>query len=156
MELRFVADTMLGRLARWLRALGYDTLYVRHGADGEILRLARGEGRVLLTRDTQLVKLAWDHPTLLIQDDRWEDQIRQLTRELGLRPGERLLNRCLECNTPLVERAREEVTGLVPAYTLARHRSFWGCPGCGRIYWAGSHAERMLAKIRGLFGPMGP
>jgi len=145
---RFVADTMLGRLARWLRALGYDTLYLRRASDLELLRIAREEGRLLLTRDTRLARTARAQG-LLIQAEGLDAQLRQVVAALGPSGGE-LLSRCLECNTPLEARTREEVMGVVPAYTLETQSEFYGCPGCGKVFWPGSHADRMLARLRPL------
>lgn len=147
---------MLGRLARWLRALGYDTLYLRHASDVELLRIAREEGRVLLTRDTRLARTARARG-FLVQGEDLDAQLREVVTAHGLSGGE-LLSRCLECNTPLEVRTRDEVMGLVPAYTLGTQSEFYGCPGCGKVFWPGSHADRMLARLRPLVEdrPAGP
>lgn len=145
---RFVADSMLGKLGRWLRALGYDTLYLRHASDLELLRIARDEGRLLLTRDIRLARTARERG-LLVQGERLDAQLREVVTALGLSGGG-LLSRCLECNTPLAARTRDEVRGLVPAYTLETQSEFYACPGCGKVFWPGSHADRILARLRPL------
>ena len=149
--MRFAVDTMLGKLARWLRALGYDAAYDPFRDDAALLRLAREEGRVLLTRDRKLL-LRRDLPqALLLRGDRVEEQVAQVLRELEL-PEEiaRPFSRCLECNGELAEAARESVRELVPPYVFSTQQEFTRCPGCGRVYWKGTHFPRILARIRSL------
>lgn len=149
---RFVVDTMLGRLARWLRAMGYDTLYPGQAADRELLRLARTEDRLLVTRDRRLARLA--HPLgCLIHAERVDEQIVEAVVQLALAPAEaEWLSRCLECNARLEPKAKAGLAGLVPEHVLTTQSEFMGCPGCGRIYWSGSHADRMLARLARLLG----
>jgi len=150
---RFVIDTMLGKLARWLRALGYDALYFRAAEDRQLLRLARAEGRTLLTRDAKLARLAGSGG-LLIRANEVEVQIAEVVERLTLAPGrENLLSRCLECNTPLEDRPKETVRGLVPEHVFATQERFVGCPGCARVYWQGSHADRILARLEKVLEP---
>lgn len=147
---------MLGKLARWLRAMGYDTLYFRLVDDRHLLQIATGEARTLLTRDTRLARLAGPGG-LLIHAKEVEPQVAEVIERLALSPrGEDLLSRCLECNTRLVDRPKESVRGLVPAYVFATQDRFVGCPGCGRVYWQGSHADRMLTRLGRLLGLSGP
>ena len=144
---RFVVDTMLGKLARWLRALGYDTLYPRAAEDHRLLQLARAEARILLTRDVRLAREAGSLG-LLVSAERLDDQIAEVVRLLGLLPTEEgLLSRCLECNGLLEERPRDATRGLVPEYVFSTQHRFFGCPGCGKIYWQGSHADRILSRL---------
>ena len=143
---RFVADVMLGRLARWLRALGYDTVYRRDAADRQLLGLALREDRRLLTRDTALARLARERG-LLIRRDGLDDQLREVVDACGL-PEPGLLTRCLECNLPLERIGRSAVRDRVPPYTFATQVEFQTCPGCGRVYWPGTHAASILARLR--------
>lgn len=155
-DTRFVADVMLGRLARWLRALGHDTVYFRDAPDARLLGIALREGRTLLTRDVGLARRA-GVAGLLIESDDLDAQIRQVTTSCGL--GIRApLRRCLECNGSLVPREPEQVSDRVPSYTLATHREFWACTGCGRVFWPGSHAAGILSRLRPylLAGPSAP
>jgi hypothetical protein len=148
----FVVDTMLGRLARWLRAMGYDTLYLRAARDRRLQEVARGENRVLVTRDVRLARLAAPR-SCLISAEALEGQIAEVVARLGLMPcAEAWLSRCLECNMRLEARSREVLQGRVPPYVLATQETFMGCPGCGRTYWAGSHVERMLERLNRLLG----
>ncbi len=158
---RFLADAMLGRLARWLRILGYDAEYFP-GEDDDLLRLARRERRVLLTRDTRLLRrrsagvrppLADTDPLpphLFIQSDHVMEQLRQVVAALRLDPTVPPARRCACCNAVIEPRTKAEVFGLVPEFVWSHHETFWACPGCQRIYWAGTHRQRMEEAIRTL------
>jgi uncharacterized protein with PIN domain len=142
---RFVADVMLGRLARWLRALGYDTLYFRDAADRRLLGVALTERRVLLTRDAPLARRARE-AGLLVRAEGLDAQIREVAAALGLVPG-RALSRCLECNGLLVAVEREAVRRRVPPYTFATQREFLACSACDRVFWAGTHVEAIRRRL---------
>lgn len=149
---RFVVDTMLGRLARWLRAMGYDTVYLGPADDRRLLQLAHAEGRLLLTRDGKLARLAGAQGCL-IQADQLDQQLAEAVERLALAPRDTAwLSRCLECNATLEPRPKEALNGLVPDYVFLTQTEFMGCPGCGKIYWPGSHADRMLARLARLLG----
>ena len=143
---RFVADVMLGRLARWLRALGYDTAYVRDAPDRQLLGLALREDRRLLTRDVALARLARERG-LLVRAAGLDDQLREVVQACGL-TAPTLLTRCLECNVPLEAVGRDAVRDLVPPYTFATQRAFRTCRGCARVYWPGTHAAGILDRLR--------
>ncbi len=149
---RFVLDSMLGKLARWLRAMGYDAFYFKVAEDRFLLQLAQAEARTLLTRDARLARLAGPGG-LLIQATEVEPQIVEVIGRLGLTPTEDgLLSRCLECNAPLSARPKDSVRGLVPERVFATQDRFFACPGCSRIYWQGSHADRMLERLERVLG----
>lgn len=146
---------MLGRLARWLRAMGYDTLYPGQAEDRHLLKLARAEKRMLLTRDRALARLAEPH-SCLIRGERVDDQVIEAVERLALSPDNGdWLSRCLECNALLEPGSRESVQELVPEHVFATHADFMRCPGCGRIYWAGSHADHMVERLSQLLGRAG-
>jgi uncharacterized protein with PIN domain len=142
---RFVADVMLGRLARWLRALGYDTLYYRDAADSRLLGIALREERRLLTRDSGLAARA-GAAGLLVRGDGVDAQIRQVVDDCGLR-SRAPLSRCLECNGTLAARRPAEVCDRVPPYTLATQPEFRECESCRRVFWAGTHARGILRRL---------
>jgi len=154
---RFLADAMLGRLARWLRILGYDTEYFP-GEDDELIRRARRENRLLLTRDTRLlhrcsggVRGAMNPlPHLFIESDHVMEQLRQVVAALHLNPAAPPARRCSCCNTVLESRDKAQVVGLVPEFVWSHHQAFWACPRCRRIYWAGTHRRRMEEAIKAL------
>lgn len=148
---RLFADAMLGALARWLRALGFDTAYDPGLDDPELVALAHAEGRTILTRDRRLTerRLARNH--LLIRSDVVDEQVRQVLDDLGLRPDPtRLLGRCLRCNTPLEPLDPEVARTRVPPWVARTQQEFRACPGCGRVYWRGTHVERMARRLEGM------
>jgi uncharacterized protein with PIN domain len=152
---RFVVDGMLGRLAHWLRAMGYDTLYPKGADDRRLLQMADGEERVLLTRDVRLARSAGARGCLIRAED-VEGQLAEAVAALGLgaRPVE-WLSRCLECNVRLERRPPDAVRDAVPPRVLGAHREFRACPACARVYWPGSHADAMVARLERLLGPAG-
>ncbi|MBI2304436.1 MAG: Mut7-C RNAse domain-containing protein [Chloroflexi bacterium] len=153
-EPRFLADDNVGRLARWLRVLGYDTLYLKGLQDEELIAVAAREGRVLLTRDRQLVRrrlaAARGARTFLVGPEDLEGQLRQVAEAFGLDKGQRPFSRCLECNLPLVDREKDEVRGRVPPYVFQTQGQFRECPGCHRLYWRGTHWGHMMKKVDSL------
>lgn len=144
--LRLLADGMLGRLARWLRLLGYDTAYENDADDLYLARRARAEGRVLLTRDRALAARRGLR-TLLIESEALEEQVRQVWQTLGP-PPDPALSRCSLCNLSLKPASREEVAGRIPPYVLRTQTEFRICPGCGRVYWPGTHLEQMRRQMK--------
>ncbi|HLH68799.1 MAG TPA: Mut7-C RNAse domain-containing protein [Candidatus Dormibacteraeota bacterium] len=147
---RFLADANVGRLGRWLRALGYDVDYAPTLSDSALVTRARAEGRVLLTRDAELTRrravAGGEVRAIFLQEDSLAGQLRQVVRALGL-PADLVLTRCLACNLELMPRSAEEVVDRLPPRVRERQRQFTQCPGCGRVYWLGSHWERMRRQL---------
>jgi hypothetical protein len=140
---------MLGTLARWLRILGYDTIFDPALDDHQLARLALAQDRVLLTRDRALAEKRGVR-TLLIESEQLDDQIQQVLADLQLEP-EQSFSRCPVCNALLESVDREAVQNRVPAYVARTHERFKHCPECGRVYWRGSHWQQMdehLARLR--------
>lgn len=140
---RFVADTMLGKLARWLRLLGFDCAWPGEIGDGELVRLAVEQGRVLLTRDRALPEEWRVEGIRVLCAETSFDQVVEVLRAFELAGSVRLFTRCSECNLPLAEVPREAVASRVPPRVLAAQQSYRECPACQRVYWEGSHTERM-------------
>ncbi|WP_116472712.1 Mut7-C RNAse domain-containing protein [Zobellella maritima] len=140
---RFLADAMLGRLARWLRVLGFDTLYDPAGEDKELVALADAEQRVLLTRDHHLVRFLRPHHPLLLVAEAPLLQLREVIDACQLHPPAELFSRCLLCNQPLRTATAEEAATLVPESIRMLPGQVRRCPNCRRIYWYGSHTRRM-------------
>ena len=153
MEPRFVADCNVGRLARWLRALGYDASYHPRIGDAELVREAAAEHRVLLTRDRDLTQRRAIQSgvvrAILIRDDGVKMQLRQVFSELGLGLGD-ALTRCLECNSVLEPREPAMVAERVPPYVWRTQSRYSECPRCGRVYWAGTHWQHMRDVLAAL------
>ena len=147
--MNFIADGMLGKLSKWLRILGYDVSYSATLNDAELARIARMEDRILLTRDTQLVKRK-GLKSVLSRSDQPEEQLRQLVDELDLRVDVDSFTRCLVCNTLLVDVEAQAVASQVPAYVLATQAHFRCCPTCARVYWRGTHWQRMRDRLGAL------
>ncbi len=141
---------MLGRLAKGLRMLGYDTLY--WGGESEaILELASREGRVVLTRKRSLLRAGNGLNVVLICSDNAQEQLREIIRELDLSlEGTHLSSRCLCCNGLLMPIRKEEVEDRVPYYVYQSHKDFTSCTRCGRIYWKGTHLQNMKRRIQRL------
>ena len=145
-SVRFVVDVMLGSLARWLRRLGYDTDYANDRDDRELVRIARAEGRILLTRDNALAARR-GISAFLIESQVLDEQLMQVVHAFPLPQGI-ALPRCSECNTPLADVSPDEVVDDVPPYVHRTHKHFRRCPGCGRVYWPGSHWERIGRRLK--------
>jgi uncharacterized protein with PIN domain len=144
---RFLCDAMLGSLARWLRFFGFDSVFLEPGPEDLVLaEQARAEGRWLLTRDRELASAG--PRTMLVRTDDLEDQLIEVFGRLGLRPEATLENaRCGECNGELADVTREDVAEVTPPHVLATAPRFRRCTGCGRVYWPGSHGERILERM---------
>jgi uncharacterized protein len=144
----FAVDKMLGRLARWLRILGHDVAYGPHLSGRTLVDRARREHRLLLTRDTRLLRDPHLPPHLFITSDHFREQLRQVAAAVPLGAG--FLHRCLDCNRPLEAVAREAVAATVPPYVLSTQERFERCPGCGRVYWPATHRAHMLDELAAL------
>jgi uncharacterized protein with PIN domain len=149
---RFIADAMLGTLARWLRLLGFDTAWEPDIADAVLVRRSVVEGRIVLTRDRRLPQEWRVRAIHLIEADRPRAQVREVADRFNLAPRLRLLTRCSRCNTVLVPATRGQADGRVPPGVLAAADDLRRCPGCGRFYWSGSHVRRMRRMVEDMLG----
>ena len=145
-DVRFIADAMLGRLSRWLRLLGFDTLYYPDIKDGDLMRFAVQEDRCLLTRDTHFMNIRNFRNFLMVHSDDPLEQVMEVLRSFNLnefKPG-----RCARCNGVLdpVPR-REEVRNMVPEYVFLQGGSFLRCRACGNVYWEGTHLKRFRIML---------
>ncbi len=151
MEMKFFADNNVGRLAKWLRMMGYDTRFFSSGDDSSMIAIALAEDRVILTRDTQIMRrrvvTSGQLKAILIQGDEPEQQMRQVIDNLNLDCQFKPFTICLECNQPLVPRTREQVKDLVPPYVFQTQVQYVECPTCHRIYWRGTHWQAMAGKL---------
>ena len=153
-EPKFIVDTMLGNVARWLRMLGYDTLYFKKIDDWKILSMALKDERVILTRDHGLCNRARKKGAkcLLLEQDTMEERLAYISVKTGIRLYMDLeRSRCPICNYELVKVDRETVKNKVPRRVYEKHNDFWYCRKCGKVYWIGRHwrgIEETLKKAR--------
>jgi uncharacterized protein len=147
---RFIADVMLGRLAKWLRIAGFDVLYSNRYTDDEIVSIAAEQGRIVLSCDTRLLVRRAVTRFVFLESNLVCEQLGQILQVTGTRKIPALLTRCLECNEPLADRAREEVRERVPPYVYATQNRFKQCPNCGKIYWAGTHRISVVRRFNDL------
>lgn len=148
---RFIADSMLGRLAKWLRIIGYDTTYYNDIRDDLLIKRSLLEGRWLITRDTQLIKRGLVSGYTFIRDNDSMDQLRQIVAELDLDVYKKIFTRCIGCNTILIPIYRCDAIGNVPEYIYSTKMGFSLCPLCNRVYWRGSHIDRIKERLMRLF-----
>jgi len=140
-EQKFICDFMLGRLAKWLRLLGFDTVYYNNPDDSGILHKALKEGRIILSRSKDITKYK---NSILIKSENIEEQLRQLKEIIKITSP---LSRCPECNTSLNNVNKEDIKDKVPKYIYKIHSDFKKCPDCGKIFWKGTHYREIKRKI---------
>lgn len=148
----FVADAHLGGLARYLRMAGFDTLYSNELTDDTVEALALDENRTILTRDRELLKRRTITQGCYVRATKPEEQFREVVARLDLSPLAKPFTLCLHCNAPLRAVPKAEVADRLPDAVRATHDAFSQCDRCGRIYWKGSHYQRMSALIARAIG----
>ena len=144
---RFVADAHLGGLARLLRMAGFDALYRNDFHDRELAAIASDEGRILLTRDRDLLKHRGITHGCYVHALQPSLQFTEIVRRLDLAADVRPFSRCLECNATLQSVDKHDVLDRLPPAVRTQHEHFTTCVACGRVYWAGSHWKRMQALL---------
>ena len=147
---RFVADVMVGRLAKWLRIAGFDVLYSNRFSDEELVTLSQQQGRILLSRDTRLlVRKAVTRFIFLEQED-IQSQLDQVFRITGTKILPGVLTRCLSCNKTLEQVPHDQVRDQVPPFVFETQTQFKCCPSCNKIYWAGTHRQAVIRTLENL------
>ena len=149
-ENRFLADAMLGKLARWLRLLGFDCAYEDRIADAELIRRGVEQQRVILTRDRALPHESWLSGICVVRAEAPFEQLGEVLRRFALAPSVQLFSRCSQCNRDLASAHRADLAGRAPPHILATREHFWECAGCGRVYWEGSHTRRIRQVVERL------
>lgn len=147
---RFIADCMLGKLAKWLRMIGYDCIYIQDADDDELVGLAVRENRILLTRDKALCdRRMVKSRCIMIGWVSTSGQVIQVLRELKLDPPkEALFTRCAVCNSEIQHISRDRVLGKVPLFVYNTQQDYGHCEKCNRIYWRGSHLVHVLEALK--------
>ena len=141
----FIVDQMLGRLAKYMRFLGYDTYFPDMSmSDDEIIDIARKENRIIITRDKELSTRFGN--SLYIKSDYIYDQLNIVIEHFSL-SLDNILTRCSVCNTLLVPIAKKDVVEKVPNHVFKKQENFFHCPSCDRVYWYGTHTQNILRII---------
>ncbi len=151
-EVRFVLDGHLGRLAAFLRLAGFDAFYLRDAGDAELAAVSAADRRILLTRDQGLLKRRAVTHGYAVRSPRPAEQLTEVLQRFDLRRLVRPFTRCMRCNGLLTAVSRDEVAGLVPPRSYEAFDRFLRCEGCGKIYWQGSHHERLSRLVGPLMG----
>lgn len=143
---KFVADHMLGSLARWLRMMGYDCRYEKGLSDNEIVSISETEGRIILTRDKELAEKGGG---VCLKTTALDEQLSEVSKRFDLRfdPSEM---RCSLCNGSLGHVDRSSVAGKIPERSLEGASDFWQCESCKKIYWNGTHWNGIIGRFRKL------
>ncbi|MEM1507176.1 MAG: Mut7-C RNAse domain-containing protein [Candidatus Bathyarchaeia archaeon] len=144
--MEIAVDGMLGKLARWLRMLGFDTKYFNNMSDDEILRIASEENRIILTRDYQFFKKANAHGVraVFVEGKTHVERLANLSKHLGIRLEIDLeKSRCPKCNAGIRRVSKEEIKDKIPTSTYKIYDEFWICGECGQVYWKGSHWKKI-------------
>lgn len=148
---RFIADQNVGKLARWLRMLGFDTLFFDGKDDSEMVKLALEQDRIILTRDTRIMQrkvvTSGRLRAVLLVSDRPDDQVGYIIKSLRLKNNFCPFTLCIEDNHPLELRDKEAVKDRVPPYVFQTQEQYMECPHCQRIYWRGTHWQAMVGRI---------
>ena len=150
-RLKFIADGMLGKLTRWLRMLGQDVKYSKSLDDKRLIKTAKAENRVLLTRDMKLYQLARKRgvDTALVEHVTEAEKLASLAERFNFKLEiDVTVSRCPKCNTPITPVSKEEIVGRIPEATSIYYEDFWECPGCGQPYWQGAHWKRIEKTLR--------
>jgi hypothetical protein len=151
-EPRFLLDVHLGRLAAYLRLAGFDATQPRDAADETLAATSAEEGRILLTRDQGLLKRRAVTHGYYVRSDAPAEQLRETIARFDLARRIEPFSRCLRCNDRLVPAAVAAVAARVPPRVRATHDEFTTCPTCGRVFWAGTHHERMRRLLDRVLG----
>ncbi|HSV49384.1 MAG TPA: Mut7-C RNAse domain-containing protein [Candidatus Acidoferrales bacterium] len=148
--MKFIADGMLGKLARWLRMMGQDVTYNTKFNDNELLRLSKVESRVLLTKDFELYKRAISRglESFYVEGKRESERLAEIAKRYGLTLEIDMdKSHCPICNTPLKAAPKEELKDKIEPNTYTYYDKFWRCPNCSQIYWQGAHWKQISNTI---------
>ncbi len=142
--MKFIADAMLGKLAKRMRILGIDVFYDPALNDNEIIRLSLEQDRLILTRDKALSARPLAIKHLFIKSELVAEQLEQVRSDFLVKTAP--FTRCSKCNEPIVPIAKHEIRDLVPQHVCDKNTVFFQCPKCCRIYWPGSHVKKMVDR----------
>lgn len=144
--MKFIADIMVGKLAKYLRMAGFDVIYINNASDDEIIKIAKKTGRMVLTRDSLMLTRREFKKGIIkylyIKDEKLKNQLEQITSDLNfsLKPN---LVRCIECNQKLIRVKKEDIKNKVPPYVYKTQQNFLYCKNCNKYYWRGTHYQNI-------------
>ena len=148
---QFIADAMLGKLARWMRVMGCDVEYFPEISDHALSDLAKRGNRIILTRDTRLIQWKINRGNaFLVTGDHYSDQLRQVVEAFAIDPFRDMLSRCLRCNVLLAQLDKKDLAGKLPPYVFETQDRFETCPRCQKIYWKATHVEHMVGRLQNI------
>ncbi len=151
---RFILDVHLGKLARYLRQLGFDTFYRNNLADAEIVEKAKQQSRVILTRDKGILKYNKTRYAYWIRNSNPRQQLKEVIQQYKLIKEIKLFSRCTECNGVIKAVEKNKILGKLPPGTRKYYDAFYQCAGCGKIYWKGSHYQDMKKFAEQMMSPV--
>jgi uncharacterized protein with PIN domain len=147
---RFILDAHLGKLAKYLRMLGFDTLYQNDFGDQEIIDIAQDENRIILTRDKLLLRSKRVDHGYYVRETEKHAQLIEIVKKFDLYSQFRSFTRCMTCNAKLVKKDKSEIKDKIDSDTARIFNEFFHCPACDKVFWKGSHFERMEKLILSL------
>jgi len=150
--LKFISDGMLGKLTRWLRMLGHDVKYSNRLDDAQLIRIAKKERRVLLTRDLELYQQATAKSvdTFYLEGRTEEEKLAEIAKRFKIKLNiDMTTSRCPKCNTKIKPIVKEKAADKVEKSTFTHYNEFWECQKCGQIYWQGAHWKRIRKTLEG-------
>lgn len=145
--MKFIADCHLGKIAKYLRLFGFDTLYYNHIADSEIIKIAIAENRIVLTKDRELYEILTSKRAYYVKHKKFDSQLIEIFKHLYLKPLINPMQRCLICNELLILTPKDELKNLIKDKIFKRYAEFKLCPKCNKIYWEGDHYKRMVKFV---------
>jgi uncharacterized protein with PIN domain len=151
MDVRFIADDHLGKLARYLRIIGCDCLYYHVISDDVLMEISKKENRVVLSRDWKLYRYIPSQRYFFIRSQNTVLQLKEVCGHFRIDPFLKMFERCIICNALLVPIEKEDVRPRVPPKSYAWKKEFKECRRCKRVYWPGTHYEAMISRIRDIF-----
>jgi len=147
---KFILTEDLGRLTKWLRMLGYDAEVYKSASFFTIIRLAKKERRIFITRSKKDLKSNQKISRVLIKSENYLEQLQEMKDYISFK-DEHIFTRCLICNKSLFDISKKKIIDLIPEYIYQNHKDFKVCRKCGKIYWKGTHHKDMMNELRELF-----
>jgi len=146
-EPKYILDVQLGKLAKYLRMLGFDTLFENNYDDSEIVKIAKAEKRIILTRDVSILKIKAVTHGYWIRSQKPTEQITEVILRFDLYSNIKPLSRCIACNGIIKKTTKESVMNKLQPKTKLYYDEFYQCKSCKKVYWKGSHYYKMKSYI---------